>query len=705
MSDDDIITRRSFLASTVIASGALAGCPADSGDDETMVPTTGSTDADTPGGTATATATETATPAPESVFDAFVETDGTEFVVDGEPAYYTGTSNLGLAQPDTGPADVDAFFAAVSEMGVDLVRTGAFGAGADQRLQPAPGEFNETAFESLDRVVASAGQHGVRLVCPLTSYENDYGGIPQYAEWAGTDETGFYGSSDANERYREFVETLLTRENTVTGLEYRKDPTIAVWELADRAVLPGDEDNVGRLQTWIESTAEFVNSIDDAHLVATGMEGREAIEGSRLEKSPYDWSEPLWNGRPGESYVRNNAPDVVDVASFQLYPSTHSLTPAEAREWIRKHLREAESLLGKPAYLAEFGMSVSRLGDNGEDLRARDRAFRRWFDACNEHDANAVLVRGLTPASEDLGRYDVSMDRESTVRTIQTYDGTVAEKPIPAGQRNEDPTAGIEMSTPSALPGEEVTFDGSDSSDPDGKVAFYDWLLGADRSAQGEQVSATFEQFGQYDVELMVTDDDGATATASASLTVAEESALPLYQITGSGTDVYGDTNDFFYVYTTLSGDGSMKARVASVENTDGWAKAGVMVRDVLEEDSPHAATGQTPRNGQQFLWANDYGQETDGNNPIREVEPPAWARIERQGSTVTGYASNDGENWTETGSQEIELGEEVYIGLFVYSHIDDTENTSVIDSVSGLGDDWESTAIGDAEGSVSVVE
>ena len=199
--------------------------------------------------------------------------------------------------------------------------------------------------------------------------------------------------------------------------------------------------------------------------------------------------------------------------------------------------------------------------------------------------------------------------------------------------------------------------------------------------------------------------DSSATVSDALAVAVAEESALPLYQITGSGTDVYGDTNDFFYVYTTLSGDGSMKARVASVENTDGWAKAGVMVRDALEEDSPHAATGQTPRNGQQFLWANDYGQETDGNNPIREVEPPAWARIERQGPTVTGYASNDGENWTETGSQEIELGDEVYIGLFVYSHIDDTENTSVIDSVSGLGDDWESTAIGDAEGSVSVVE
>ena len=150
----------------------------------------------------------------------FVERDGTNFVVGGDPVYFTGSSNLGLTQPETGSIEaVGEFFATMSELGFDLVRTSAFGSGTPDRLQPSPGEYNEEAFEYLDQVIAEAGKHDVRLALPLTSGDSEFGGIPQYAAWAGIEESAFYTNEEAQERYRSFVETVLTRQNTVTGVE------------------------------------------------------------------------------------------------------------------------------------------------------------------------------------------------------------------------------------------------------------------------------------------------------------------------------------------------------------------------------------------------------------------------------------------------------------------------------------------------------
>jgi hypothetical protein len=54
------------------------------------------------------------------------------------------------------------------------------------------------------------------------------------------------------------------------------------------------------------------------------------------------------------------------------------------------------------------------------------------------------------------------------------------------------------------------------------------------------------------------------------------------FAVGGSGVDIWGTADSFRYTYQTLTGDGYLLARVASQGNTDGWAKAGVMIRDSL---------------------------------------------------------------------------------------------------------------------------
>jgi hypothetical protein len=158
-----------------------------------------------------------------------------------------------------------------------------------------------------------------------------------------------------------------------------------------------------------------------------------------------------------------------------------------------------------------------------------------------------------------------------------------------------------------------------------------------------------------------------------------------LYQgawtIEGSGEDIWFGIDEFRYVYRPLTGSGEIVARVASVQNTNDWAKAGVMIRERLDDDSAHAMTVVTPTQGVCFQRRRVAGGEsyhTGGN----WSGSPYWVRLVREGDTFTSYMSADGHDWELVGSDTTELAQTVYVGLVVTSHNDGTLCTAVIDSV-----------------------
>ncbi len=90
---------------------------------------------------------------------------------------------------------------------------------------------------------------------------------------------------------------------------------------------------------------------------------------------------------------------------------------------------------------------------------------------------------------------------------------------------NNPPTAKIVASATSGIAPLTVSFDGGQSSDSDGSIATYQWSASNGLSANTANTEFSFEQAGTYTVTLMVTDDKGATATASETITVAENQA------------------------------------------------------------------------------------------------------------------------------------------------------------------------------------
>jgi len=154
------------------------------------------------------------------------------------------------------------------------------------------------------------------------------------------------------------------------------------------------------------------------------------------------------------------------------------------------------------------------------------------------------------------------------------------------------------------------------------------------------------------------------------------EAPAGTFTMTGSGADIWTVNNveadEFHFAYKMLNGAGSIVARVVSMDNTNDWAKAGVMIRETLDPASAHAMMVVTPANGVSFQRRPATAATSVSDNSTTGTEvAPHWVKIERSISgTFTASHSTNGTTWQPLGtSQNIQMSANVYIGLALTSH------------------------------------
>jgi hypothetical protein len=155
------------------------------------------------------------------------------------------------------------------------------------------------------------------------------------------------------------------------------------------------------------------------------------------------------------------------------------------------------------------------------------------------------------------------------------------------------------------------------------------------------------------------------------------EAPVGTYTMTASGADIWNTADEFHFAYKTLSGVGTIVARVLSVANTDPWAKAGVMFRDTLEPGSKFAAVYITPGNGCRFQARIDTDAAATSDTSVvtsqqTAITAPYWIKLERDfAGNFRGYYSSNGTTWTSMSwnPQNISMSSNIYIGLAVTSH------------------------------------
>ncbi|WP_163992322.1 glycoside hydrolase 5 family protein [Pyxidicoccus caerfyrddinensis] len=323
---------------------------------------------------------------------------------------------------------LEEVLAKAAALGVRAVRTNghneAMSKVGDSAMQVAPLQYDEVSLVGLDRVLARARVHGVRLVLTLGNYWDAYGGARQYVEWAGLPQPvegdpRFFTEPSVVAHYKSHVARLLERVNTVDGIRYGDHPAVLAWELLNEPRGKGLDKEGVKLRAWIDDVAREVKAHAPGHLVGTGEEG--------FEPSAEGYDGAFWTAvgstmlrTPGSSFARNTASPFIDFASVHFYPEAWGLdgpgTAVAGAKWISEHAAIARSL-GKPLFVGELGLR----NEGDLDLSQRRALYRGWLECMREEGLGAgalwMFANDSRPDAWDA-------------HTFYFRDGTAPEDPV-----------------------------------------------------------------------------------------------------------------------------------------------------------------------------------------------------------------------------------------------------------------------------------
>lgn len=154
--------------------------------------------------------------------------------------------------------------------------------------------------------------------------------------------------------------------------------------------------------------------------------------------------------------------------------------------------------------------------------------------------------------------------------------------------------------------------------------------------------------------------------------------------ITATGSDIEGTSDKFYYSFVDIFEGGKAEVKVTSFSaGADGWAKAGIMLRNDTTPGAVNAMVAMTKSNGVTFQY------RTSTNGPTAHVNVPAslpiWLRLTWNSLEISAQYSTNHSTWTQVGTTIATpnvnpLGFGVKVGLAVTSHNATTPVTAGFD-------------------------
>ena len=216
-----------------------------------------------------------------------------------------------------------------------------------------------------------------------------------------------------------------------------------------------------------------------------------------------------------------------DLTSIQSRPTISSMTPAEV---FRGQTVNDARIVG-----SNFnGILVVNLGD-GIEVRE---------------------IKGVTPTEISI-RFFVNLDAQPGPRaiSINTAGGTGTLASGINVEGNRVPIANFAFDPPTGISATSFSFNGTSSSDPDGRISNYHWDFGDGGSATGSVASHKFNRTGSFNVKLTVTDNEQATGTTQKELPV-KDGSLPVARFSVSPNSGSTDTKFVFDASASEDRDG-----------------------------------------------------------------------------------------------------------------------------------------------------
>jgi hypothetical protein len=236
---------------------------------------------------------------------------------------------------------------------------------------------------------------------------------------------------------------------------------------------------------------------------------------------------------------------------------------------------------------------------------------------------------------------DNSVDSIDLAILKQYLLGNITTLPTGTQTTNNAPVAAFTVSPSEGYTGDDISFDASASSDPDGNTCIYSWDFGDGTEGSGKTITHKYKAAGTYTPKLTVTDQMGLSDSTTNTVTV---------------TTASGDNSDINFEDGTLQGVTTSDTSVSSlsVTNTKAFKGAHALKWDIsstaggkadIQVNSSTAVV--TPGKSITFrIWIPS-DAPIDSLQPFLMPHDATWSKVEWN-SAWTAYGSTTKNDWNE---------------------------------------------------------
>ncbi len=358
----------------------------------------------------------------------FVKTAGTSFTIDDKPFFVTGANDFYL--PFASKSETLRTFDDLAALRANVLRVflhpviGSLDGSVpttwdrksttpdthdtymlywDNKTKRMAINDGPNGMQKVDFIVAEAKKRNIRLIITFLDFWNFTGGSQQMRAWYGSTDKDYFFFTDPRTRqdYKVWLDHVMQRQNPLTGLSYKNDPTIMAWELMNE----GNAEPMAVRRAWVSEMSLFIKGRDRNHLVASG----------NANAKPVHLADDL-------------AIKSVDFGTWHGYPRYFNISPAQFTDLIPRYCELAVDHQ-KPVLLEEFGY-----GRNHPD---HPEIYKEWLDILAKTPNCAGWLVWQLVARLDSGEYPVDDHDQFDIRNDGSQVWKVLKNAIVKGRRRE----------------------------------------------------------------------------------------------------------------------------------------------------------------------------------------------------------------------------------------------------------------------------